>query len=117
MLNNEQLSQLNEAHLQLERKLIELGHPTIDEIVESALTGMTHRDRNQRVLMLRILARYPTPEASRGLLVGLTDAERRVRDVAIQASRHFLHFSTITKRLVAIATDEGEKRKIRRWRY
>lgn len=114
MLTSEELAQLNEAHLQLERKLIELGRPVPDEIVQSALAGMTSPDRNQRVLMLRTLARYPAVEASTGILAGLNDGERRVRGVAIQSSRCFLHFPKITQCLAVMATDESEKRKIRR---
>ena len=93
--------------------LQEIGAPTGDEIVATALAGLDSEDRNIRVLMLRILKAQSGQNAMRGILAGLNDDQRRVREVAIKCSSNFLQYPEITERLAGIATDETETRKIR----
>src|SRR5262245_30673611 len=84
------------------------GNPTPDEIVEAALEGIKSANRNERVLMLRILKWLTGEQAIHGILAGLNDPVRRVRKVAIQSSEHFLQFPEVTERLKAIVTSEQE---------
>lgn len=91
-----------------------IGNPAADEIVERALAGMAERDRNTRVLMLRVLQHQWGDEAMRAVLAGLNDETRRVCAVAIQASGNFLAHPEIVARLEAIARDTALKRKLRR---
>ena len=60
MLSHAAMQQLREAYLPLtpvtEAEVLEqLGQPSRDEIIETALAGMQSADRNVRVLMLRVL--------------------------------------------------------------
>ncbi len=91
-----------------------IGNPTAEKIVDRALAGMAEGDRNQRVLMLRVLQHHPGDVAMRGVLAGLNDDARRVCAVAIQASGDFLAYPQIVARLAAIASDATVKRKLRR---
>jgi hypothetical protein len=118
MLNHDAMRQLREAygpHSPLsERDVLEqLGNPSQDEIVDSALAGLASDDRNVRVLMLRVLGRQSGCRAMRGILTGLSDPKRRVREVAIRSSRSFRDYPEITDRLSAMVTDECETRRIR----
>lgn len=91
-----------------------IGNPSAQEIVERALTGMADGDRNQRVLMLRVLQHQRGDDAMRGVLTGLNDEVRRVCAVAIQASGNYLAYPEIVARLADIARDSTQKRKLRR---
>ena len=118
MLSLEAMQQLRDAYFPYSPVsepdvLAQLGHPTRDEIIETALNGLKSEDRNVRVLMLRVLGGQSGEQAMRGILAGLNDSERRVRSVAIKSSGNYLVFPEITNRLQAIVTDEGETRKIR----
>ena len=97
--------------------LAELGNPSAEQIAEAALAGMSDQDRNVRVMMLRILDQQKTPGAIAGILLGLNDAERRVREVAVKCSVPHLSDIRILKRLREIALDEKEKRKTREYAF
>lgn len=120
MLDDSAMRQLKQAYdagsPAVENEVLEqLGNPSRDEIVEAALAGMRSEDRNVRVLMLRVLRHQPGPRAMQGILAGLNDAKRRVRMVAIASSAGFHRYPEITDRLEAIALDEHEIRRIRRF--
>ena len=91
-----------------------IGNPAPEEVVDRALAGMAERDRNLRVLMLRVLQHQRGDRAMGGVLAGLNDEARRVCAVAIQASGNYLAYSEIVARLEAIARDSSLKRKLRR---
>jgi hypothetical protein len=99
--------------LPLQDALTQIGNPSSDDIIDTALEGMTQADRNIRVTMLRILTHQSGEKAMRGILAGLNDDKRRVRSVAIKSSGNYHEFSKITDRLKAIAIDDSEKPKIR----
>ena len=94
--------------------LANIGNPSPDEIVESALRHMAEGDRNTRVLTLRILRHQRGEIAMRGVLSGLRDKSRRVQTVAIQACPNFLVYDELVGRLESMATDMSLKRKVRR---
>jgi hypothetical protein len=97
-----------------EKEIFErLGNPTQDVIIETALAGMQSEDRNVRVAMLRVLRWQTGEEAMQGILTGLSDPARRVREVAIHSSGNYHQFPEITNRLKEMVIDEGEKHKIR----
>lgn len=91
-----------------------IGNPSADELAERALVGMAERDRNLRVLMLRVLRHQRGDTAMRAVLAGLNDETRRVCAVAIQTSGNYLDYAEIVRRLAAIARDTSLKRKLRR---
>ncbi len=93
--------------------LAQIGHPDRETIIDTALAGMQSADRNVRVLMLRVLGGQSGERAMGGILAGLNDPQRRVRQVAIQSCANYLEFPAITDRLKAMVLDETEKRKIR----
>ncbi len=111
------LKQLHEARMvgqeAFNETLQQLGGATEDNIVSLALSGLNHKDKNTRVLMLRVLAYYPSASSAEGILKGLNDKERRVRQVAIQISRSFSEFPALTNCLFKIIQDENEKSKLR----
>ena len=118
MLSNDAMEQLRDAYFPYSptteaEVLAQLGQPTQAEVIETALAGMKSGDRNQRVLMLRVLSGQSGAEAAQGILAGLSDEARRVRSVAIKSCGNYLEFPAITDRLQAIVTDEDETRKIR----
>ena len=95
MLNIADLKLLRDAYsayseLQPAEALRMIGNPSADELAERALAGMADRDRNLRVLMLRVLQHQRGDTAMRALLAGLNDETRRVCAVAIQASGNYL---------------------------
>lgn len=117
MLSHEAMEQLREAYFPFSplteaEALAQLGNPTRDEIIETALEGMQSPDRNVRVLMLRVLSGQSGEQAMQGILAGLHDEARRVRSVAIKSCGNYLAFPAITDRLQAIVTDDAEIRKI-----
>ncbi len=91
-----------------------IGNPSVEDLVDRALAGMVDRDRNARVLMLRVLQHQRGDAAMRGVLAGLNDEVRRVCAAAIQASGNYLDYPEIVARLQAIARDSSLKRKLRR---
>lgn len=94
--------------------LEQIGKPSPDALVEYALAQLSSRDRNIRVLMLRVLRQQRGERAMRGVLAGLHDEARRVCAVAIQACPNFLAYADIVLRLEALALDSRLKRKLRR---
>ena len=97
-----------------EAALAQMGEPTPAELVEYALAQLASRDRNIRVLMLRVLREQQGERAMQGVLTGLHDGARRVCAVAIQACPNFLAYAGIVARLEAMAIDARLKRKLRR---
>ena len=119
MLSIGDLEKLREAYsvyseLSLADALRQIGDPSAEAVVASAVKRMSSSDRNQRVLALRVLAHQRGEAAMRGVLAGLNDEKRRVCAVAIQACPNYLGFDDIVARLEAIARDTGLKRKLRR---
>lgn len=96
-----------------EEILKEIGNPTRQEIVAGALEGLNSEDRNLRVLMLRVLKGQYGEQAMQGILTGLRDKKRRVREVAIKSCQPYLHYPQIIERLEEMVTDEGETKRIR----
>jgi hypothetical protein len=118
MLDHDAMRLLRDAYMPYspvsERDVLEqLGNPSQDEIVESALAGLASDDRNVRVLMLRVLSGQSGFRAMRGIVAGLNDPKRRVREVAIKSSTNFHDYPEVTERLRAMAADEHETRRIR----
>lgn len=119
MLSISDLKLLRDAYsaysdLQPAEALRMIGNPSPDELAERALAGMAEHDRNQRVLMLRVLQYQRGDTAMRAVLAGLNDEARRVCAVAIQASGNYLGYAEIVAQLTAIARDSSLKRKLRR---
>ncbi len=115
MLSDSAMRELSLARSQATESgiLARLGHPSRDEIVETAIAGLASQDRNVRVVMLRVLRGQSGPKAMQGVLAGLSDPKRRVREVAINSSGHYHMHPEIIDRLEAIAIDEHETRRIR----
>lgn len=90
-----------------------IGNPTREEIITTALEGLKSEDRNVRVLMLRVLKGQSGEQAMQGILIGLGDTKRRVKEVALKSYQPFLHYPEITARLEEMVADEGEHKKIR----
>jgi hypothetical protein len=95
--------------------LREIGNPTREAIVDAALELLRSEDRNVRVLMLRVLGGQSGDKAVRGILTGLNDGKRRVREVAVKSSGNYREHPAVAARLKAIVMDEGEKSRIRRF--
>lgn len=98
----------------LARTLADCGLPSQRALTEAALASLRQGDRNQRVLMLRLLRYQHGSLASSGVLAGLHDPKRRVCAAAVQACPNYLAYPDIVERLEAIALDQGAKRKLRR---
>lgn len=85
------------------------------DVVATAVTGLDSQDRNVRVAMLRVLAMFDGDEATSGILRGLDDPVRRVREVAVKAARpRHLGSSAVIERLQRLAEDESETDRVRR---
>lgn len=95
--------------------LRQIGNPTRNAIIDTALEGLRSEDRNVRVLMLRVLAGQSGERAMLGILAGLGDAERRVRETAIKSCGNFGAQPAVTARLTEIVMDDAEKSRIRRF--
>lgn len=91
----------------------ELNNPSKDDMIAGAIEGMNDKDRNIRIVMLRIVAKEKTDAAIKGILLGLNDEKRRVREIAVKISRFFLHQKEVVDKLKEIIEDTDEKRKIR----
>ena len=63
-------------------------------------------DRNVRVAALRVLAFADGPEAAAGILRGLDDPVKRVREVAARSSARFVDDERIVARLVQAVEDD-----------
>lgn len=119
MLSISDMEKLRQAHsatsgLSVEDARRQIGDPSDETVIESAVAQMSHSDRNIRVLALRVLEHHAGERAARAVLAGLADEKRRVRAVAIQACANYLAHETVVARLEAIARDGGQKRKLRR---
>jgi hypothetical protein len=71
------------------------------------LPHVRSEDRNERVAALRVLAIVDDPAAVDGLLLGLDDEKKRVRNVAAKSCLRWLTDSRITARLQK-AIEDGE---------
>ena len=76
-----------------------LGDPQPEELGTAASEHMSSDDRNVRVAMLRVLALSDGPGAVRGILVGLDDPVKRVREVAAKSSVRFAGNPNVARRL------------------
>lgn len=119
MLSIGDLEKLREAYsvyseVSLADALRQIGDPSEEAVVASAVKQMSSSERNHRVLALRVLAHHRGEMAMSGVLAGLNDEKRRVCAVAIQACPNYLDFDEIVARLEAIARDTELKRKLRR---
>ena len=74
---------------------------------------MESEDRNVRVAMLRVLAFCEGDNAASGILRGLRDPKRRVREVAAKSARHFVDHPEVVAALRRMVEDELEKLRIR----
>ena len=101
------------SDLSVGEALLQIGSPSMQSLVESAVAEMSNPERKVRVLMLRIRQRQRGERAMRGVLAGLNDDTRRVCAVAIQACPNYLEHDEIVERLEAIARDARLKRKLR----
>jgi hypothetical protein len=81
------------------------------DLAAGALAFVDHPDRNVRVAALRILSKADAADAVVGVLRGLDDPEKRVREVAAKSSVRFVDDTRILDRLkVAIERDETGSR-------
>lgn len=93
--------------------LDQIGNPTREEIIETAIDALGSDDRNLRVLGLRVLKGQSGKRAEQGILMGLVDPKRRVREVAIKSSAAYQGSREIARRLSEMASDEAETNRIR----
>jgi hypothetical protein len=94
-------------------ELRELAASDGDGALKAALSAVTDGDRNVRVLALRIVGADGRPEGAPAIIAGLNDGKRRVRDVALKSSRHYLGDPAVVARIAAMVEDEGETGKLR----
>ena len=90
--------------------LTELGRPDDREVVAAAVDGLASDDRNVRVAMLRVLAWYPSDEAAVGIVRGLRDPVRRVREVAAKSARAFTPYPAVAAELRTLVESESDER-------
>jgi hypothetical protein len=76
-----------------------LGDPDPPALATAAFEHMSSDDRNVRVAMLRVLALSDGPDAVRGILAGLDDPVKRVREVAAKSSVRFVTNERVAQRL------------------
>jgi hypothetical protein len=86
--------------------LRDLGDPDGETLAAAALEGMASGDRNVRVAMLRVLALAEGPDAVRGILLGLDDDVKRVREVAAKSSVRFATDERVAERLQRAVRDD-----------
>ena len=87
------------------RTLRDLGGPDGETLAAAALERMTSDDRNIRVAMLRVLALADGPDAIQGILLGLDDDVKRVREVAAKSSVRFAADEQVAGRLERAVRD------------
>lgn len=90
-----------------ERAISSLGGPGDAALTAAALAHLDDPDRNVRVAALRVLARSDSPEAVTGILRGLDDPKKRVREVAAKSSVRFVDDPRVVARLKQ-AVDRNE---------
>jgi HEAT repeat protein len=81
--------------------------------VDAAIEAMKRSDRNVRVAALRILGRGHGEKAANGIIAGLNDPKRRVREVAVKSSRPYLDDPRVVARLQEMIEDDNETDRIR----
>jgi HEAT repeat protein len=85
--------------------------PAIDE----ALAALSSDDRNVRARAIKILAQHSGRLAAEGMLKGLNDPKRRVRENAAKLCGAFARHPEIAVKLQQMVNDSAEKLKIRRY--
>ena len=102
-------------HDWLAHELATLGASS-DELVSAALPGLDSGDRNVRVRALWVLSTIADDErATAGVLRGLRDPERRVREVALKSVRpHHVGSPEVWSAVQAMTDDERETNRLRR---
>jgi hypothetical protein len=84
-----------------------VAEPSVPTDAADVLPHLDSDDRNIRVAALRVLAFCDGPSAADGILRGLDDPMRRVRDVAAKSSVRFLDDPRVVERLrLAVEDDE-----------
>jgi HEAT repeat protein len=112
-MRTEELVRLARAAVSLDpdepaKTLRDLGDPDGETLSAAALERMTSGDRNIRVAMLRVLALAEGPDAISGILLGLNDDKKRVREVAAKSSFRFVADERVAERLERAVRD-GER--------
>lgn len=84
-----------------------VGDPDPEGLAAAAFAHMSSDDRNVRVAMLRVLGLADGPDAVRGILLGLDDPVKRVREVAAKSSVRFVANEKVAERLhLAVSREE-----------
>ena len=98
----------------LEDEMAKLG-ASEDELVVATLPALESDERNVRVRAVWALSVLPDPRATAGVLRGLRDPVRRVREVALKAvSPHHAGSPDVWSAVRAIADDGRETNRLRR---
>jgi HEAT repeat protein len=84
---------------ELSRTLKRLDDPSAEQLAAEAFEHLSSEDRTVRVAMLRVLAISEGPIAVRGILQGLDDHVKRVREVAAKSSVRFARDAPVARRL------------------
>lgn len=87
--------------------LDELGDPSPEQLGRDAVVFLDDADRNVRVKALRVLAWCDGEAAVQGVLRGLDDPMKRVREVAAKCSARFVDDPRVADRL-RLAVERGE---------
>ena len=84
------------------------------EVVAAAIVGLDDEDRNVRAAMLRVLGLFASPAAAEGIVRGLRDPVRRVREVAARSAQpHHLASTRVVDALRRIIEDDQETDRLR----
>jgi hypothetical protein len=98
----------------LVEEMAKLG-ATDEELSTAALAGLDSDDRNVRVRAVWALSVVDDPRATEGILRGLRDPARRVREVAMKStSPHHVGSPEVVAELRRIADDQSEVDRLRR---
>ena len=81
--------------------------------VKKAFAELGSPDRNMRIRALRRLAQKPDPESAVGILTGLGDPKRRVRNLAVKLCPNFFFSPEIVAKVKELSENPSEKKKIR----
>jgi hypothetical protein len=93
------LASVSQDPSELTRTLRALGEPSRERLATEADEHLSSDDRNVRVAALRVIAVGEGPSAVRGILRGLDDEVKRVREVAAKSSARFARDPSVARRL------------------
>lgn len=91
-----------------DRTLAEQGSPSLTQLGSDAAAHLDSDDRNVRVAALRVIAFSEGSDAAEGILRGLDDPVKRVREVAAKCSARFVDDPRVLARLRR-AFEENER--------